>query len=145
MWLSSSARLGRRIVVTVLGVAVLILGIVLLALPGPGVLIIALGFLILSSEYEWARRRFELARDKAAYLARQAVAKPWSTVVSILGALALIAVGFVWGAVSAVPFSSWWTGGSLIFGGVVALGTIIYSIFSVRRDANAEPAEANAR
>ena len=45
---------------TVVGVAVLALGIALLALPGPGVLVIALGFFILSSEYEWARRRFEI-------------------------------------------------------------------------------------
>ncbi len=55
---------------TVLGLAVLGLGVALLALPGPGVLVIALGFLILSTEYDWARRRFEIARDKAADLAR---------------------------------------------------------------------------
>jgi Putative transmembrane protein (PGPGW) len=126
--LRSSARAVRRVVVTLLGGAVLALGIVLLALPGPGVLVIALGFLILSSEYEWARRRFETARKTAADLADQAVAKPWSTVLSILGSLALIAAGFVWGAVSALPFSSWWTGGSLIFGGLAALTTILVSV-----------------
>jgi uncharacterized protein (TIGR02611 family) len=139
----SSARLIRRVVVTVVGVAVLGLGIALLALPGPGVLVIALGFLILSVEYEWARRYFEMARQKASDLADQAVAKPWSTVLSILASLGLIAAGVIWGSVSAVPFSSWWTGGSLIFGGVAALATIIFSLRQAqahrRRLANASP------
>src|SRR5580704_2021122 len=81
--LRSSARVVRRVLVTVLGVAVLGLGVVLLALPGPGVLVIALGFLILSTEYDWARRRFESARRQAAALAVQAVGKPWSTALSI--------------------------------------------------------------
>ena len=58
----------RRVGVTIVGVAVLGLGVVLLALPGPGVLIIALGFLILSSEYEWARKYFDKARKSAADL-----------------------------------------------------------------------------
>jgi hypothetical protein len=139
----SSARLIRRVVVTVAGVAVLGLGIALLALPGPGVLVIALGFLILSVEYEWARRYFEMARQKASDLADQAVAKPWSTVLSIFASLGLIAAGLIWGSVSAVPFSSWWTGGSLIFGGVAALTTIIFSLRQAqahrRRLANANP------
>jgi uncharacterized protein (TIGR02611 family) len=131
--LNSSARLIRRVVVTVVGVAVLGLGIALLALPGPGVLVIALAFLILSTEYEWARRRFEAARDKAADLADQAVKKPWSTALSILGSLGLIAAGILWGVVSALPFSSWWTGGSLIFGGLAALTTILVSLRQARR------------
>lgn len=124
----SSARLARRIVVTIVGLAVLGLGIALLALPGPGVLVIALGFLILSVEYEWARRYFEIARKKASDLADQAVANPWSTALSMLAAVGLIAAGIVWGLVPAIPFSSWWSGGSLIFGGVVALTTIIVSL-----------------
>lgn len=109
------------------------LGIALLALPGPGVLVVALGFLILSTEYDWARRRFETARDKAAELAAQTVKRPWSTVLSMLGALGLVAAGIVWGVVSAVPFSSWWTGGSLIFGGLAALATILVSLRQARR------------
>ncbi len=143
----SGALLVRRIVVTVVGLAVLGLGIALLALPGPGVLVVALGFLILSLEYEWARRHFETARRKAADLADQAVAKPWSTALSILAALGLIAAGVLWGAVSALPFSSWWTGGSLIFGGLAALITILVSIRQARghgkpKRSESEPAEA---
>jgi uncharacterized protein (TIGR02611 family) len=138
--LRSSARVVRRVLVTVLGVAVLGLGIVLLALPGPGVLVIALGFLILSTEYDWAKRRFESARRQAAALAVQAVAKPWSTALSILAALGLIAVGIALGTVPSLPFSSWWTGGSLIFGGTVALATILVSLREARRGPDGDPA-----
>jgi hypothetical protein len=137
--LRSSAQLVRRVIVTALGVAVLGLGIALLALPGPGVLVIALGFLILSSEYDWARRRFESARGKAADLADQAVSNPWSTVASIVASLALAGAGIAWGAVPAIPFSSWWTGGSMIFGGLVALTTIIVSLRQARHQ-NPPPA-----
>lgn len=50
-----------RIVVTVFGVAVIIAGIVLLPLPGPGWLIIFLGLAILSLEYVWARHLLRYA------------------------------------------------------------------------------------
>ena len=137
----SSARAARRVVVSVLGAAVLGLGIVLLALPGPGVLVIALGFLILSSEYDWARRQFESARQKAADLADQAVAKPWSTALSVLAALGLVGLGVALGTVPALPFSSWWTGGSLIFGGLAALATIVVSLRQAKAArGSAEPA-----
>ncbi len=142
--LRSSARAVRRVLVTVLGVAVLGFGVVLLALPGPGVLVIALGFFILSWEYDWARRRFETARRKAAELAQQAVAKPWSTVLSILASLGLVALGVAEGMVSALPFSSWWTGGSLIFGGVVALATILVSLSQARNSSRGGVEKASA-
>jgi TRAP-type C4-dicarboxylate transport system permease small subunit len=133
MVLTASVRFVRRVLVTVAGVVVLGFGIALLVLPGPGVLVIALGFLILSLEYEWARRRYESARQTAVALADQAVGRPWSTVLSIAASLALICAGIVWGAASEVPFSSWRTGGSVIFGGLAALITIIVSIRQARR------------
>src|SRR4051812_11010125 len=99
MLLRSGARLVRRAVVTVVGVAILAVGAVLLVVPGPGFLVIALGLFTLSLEYEWARRRLGYVQQKVTELADLAVAKPLSTVGSILGALALIAGGIVLGAV----------------------------------------------
>nr|WP_322752284.1 PGPGW domain-containing protein [Frankia sp. Cas3] len=135
--LNRSARLVRRIVVTVLGVGVLGVGVALLALPGPGFLIVALGFFILSLEYPWARRRFERARQKAADLADQAAAAVWSSVFTIVFGLAMVAAGVAWIVVEALPFSSPWTGGSLIFGGLVILITMLVSLWQARpvRDA----------
>ena len=62
-----STRTGRiawRTVVTVLGVAIIGGGIVLLPLPGPGWLIIFAGLGLLATEYEWASRLLRFARRK---------------------------------------------------------------------------------
>jgi hypothetical protein len=44
------------LVVSVVGGTVILLGLVLLVIPGPGLLTIALGLAILTSEFLWARR-----------------------------------------------------------------------------------------
>jgi uncharacterized protein (TIGR02611 family) len=51
-----------RIGVTVLGVAVVAVGIVLLPLPGPGWLIIFAGLGVLATEYAWASQLLTRAR-----------------------------------------------------------------------------------
>lgn len=132
MLLRSSARLLRRVVVTLVGVAILALGAILLVAPGPGFLVIALGLFTLGLEYEWARRRLETVQQRVADLADLAVAKPWSTAGSILAALGLIAGGIVFGVVTTLPASGWWTGGSLIAGGAIALATIGVSLCHAR-------------
>jgi uncharacterized protein (TIGR02611 family) len=58
-------RSGKRIAVTVAGVAVILVGLALLVLPGPGWLVIFAGLAILSTEYVWARRLLEKAKEKA--------------------------------------------------------------------------------
>src|SRR5262245_18506377 len=58
-------RNGNRIGITIAGFAVILAGIALLVLPGPGWLLIFAGLAILSTEYVWARRLLEKARAKA--------------------------------------------------------------------------------
>ena len=53
-----------RVVVGVVGTLVIALGIVLLPLPGPGWLVIFAGLAILASEFTWAERLLDFARDK---------------------------------------------------------------------------------
>ncbi len=43
-------------IVIIFGFTILLLGIALLFLPGPGILIIILGLFVLSAEYVWAKR-----------------------------------------------------------------------------------------
>jgi uncharacterized protein (TIGR02611 family) len=57
-------RLAWRIGVTVVGVAVIAGGIVLLPLPGPGWLIIFAGLGILATEYAWAARLLGWVREQ---------------------------------------------------------------------------------
>ncbi len=58
-------RNGKRILVVIAGSAVLIAGVAMLVLPGPGLLTIAAGLAILASEFEWAERWMERVKDRA--------------------------------------------------------------------------------
>lgn len=53
--LDGSPRL-KKAIVGVIGTTILVIGLVLLVLPGPAVLVIPLGLAILASEFAWARR-----------------------------------------------------------------------------------------
>jgi len=48
----------KRIVVTVIGFIVLIIGILLIVFPGPAFIVIPIGLAILATEYEWAKKVF---------------------------------------------------------------------------------------
>ena len=58
-------RSGKRIAVTIAGGAVLLAGVALLILPGPGWLLIFIGLGILATEYVWAERLLKAAKRKA--------------------------------------------------------------------------------
>jgi hypothetical protein len=45
-----------KMIVGVIGGVLITAGILLLVLPGPGLLLIALGILVLASEFEWAKK-----------------------------------------------------------------------------------------
>ena len=57
-------RNGQRIAVTIAGFVVLLAGVALLVLPGPGWVLIFAGLAILSTEYMWARRLLVKAKDE---------------------------------------------------------------------------------
>lgn len=52
----TTLKQAKRAIVIVIGFTVLVLGIVLIVLPGPGTLVIPLGLAILATEFVWARR-----------------------------------------------------------------------------------------
>jgi uncharacterized protein (TIGR02611 family) len=58
-------RNGKRIAVSVVGFILLLLGLVMLVTPGPGLLLIVAGLAVLASEYVWAERALNFAREKA--------------------------------------------------------------------------------
>ncbi|WP_243076095.1 TIGR02611 family protein [Microbacterium sp. SS28] len=57
-WVTERPRLelAYRAVVAVIGVTLTLVGIVLLALPGPGWITVFLGLAVLGTEFHWARR-----------------------------------------------------------------------------------------
>lgn len=46
----------RKLVYTVVGITVLLIGVAMIVLPGPAFIVIPIGLAILASEYAWARR-----------------------------------------------------------------------------------------
>ncbi len=46
----------RRIVITVIGLTVILVGVIMIVAPGPATLVIPIGLAILGLEYAWARR-----------------------------------------------------------------------------------------
>jgi uncharacterized protein (TIGR02611 family) len=58
-----SIRVFKRFIVGLIGFPLLAVGIVLIPLPGPGVLVSLLAFFILSLEFDWAERYFNQAKD----------------------------------------------------------------------------------
>ncbi|MBW3644840.1 MAG: PGPGW domain-containing protein [Actinobacteria bacterium] len=55
----------RRVAVAVLGGALIIVGVALLALPGPGMVVVAAGFAVLATEFPWAKSWLAAARRRA--------------------------------------------------------------------------------
>lgn len=58
-------REGTRILVGIAGGAVVLAGLVLLPLPGPGLLVVLAGLAILATQFEWAQDLLERVRARA--------------------------------------------------------------------------------
>jgi tellurite resistance protein TerC len=65
IWNTENIKLVRRVIVSVIGATVLLIGIALLVLPGPAFIVIPLGLAILATEYAWARRWLRKVRRMA--------------------------------------------------------------------------------
>jgi cation:H+ antiporter len=122
------ARYARRAVVTLAGVVLLALGAVLLVAPGPGLIVVALGLLVLGTEYEWAKRHATSTLRRARVAADQAAARPAAFAGTAAFALGLIALGVVLVVVDDLPGSGWSSGISLVFSGAVTLTTLAWAV-----------------
>jgi uncharacterized protein (TIGR02611 family) len=128
----------RKIGVLILGWLLVIVGIAALVLPGPGLLLLFLGLALLSTEYAWARTRVDPVKERALKAARDGVQSKTRIAVSIVSALAIVAVGVVWGLNPEIPefgifgprlpFGGWGTGTTLVLSGLIALALVIESI-----------------
>ena len=56
-------RTARRVTVLVVGSTVILLGIIMLVTPGPGLLVIPIGLAILGAEFAWARLWLRRVRE----------------------------------------------------------------------------------
>jgi len=67
----------KKFFIALIGGTVLLLGVIMLALPGPGALVIAGGVAILATEFLWARRAMRKAKGVVAKARRKSGLKDW--------------------------------------------------------------------
>ncbi|GAA1780342.1 PGPGW domain-containing protein [Nocardioides hankookensis] len=133
----------KRIVLEVVGWVLVLAGIAALVLPGPGLLMLFAGLVVLSQQYEWAERRVAPVERMAKRAASEGVETWWRVALSALGGLCILGFGVLWIVDPAAPGwwpvrESWWliggpaTGITLVLSGFIALGLLAYSYWKYR-------------
>jgi hypothetical protein len=129
-----TSKIGR-IGLEILGWLLLAAGVAALVLPGPGLLLLAVGLWVLAKNYRWADRLLDPVK-RAAYRGAAEGVKTWPRILmSTLLALGLIAIGVFWGIRPPAPgwwpidqkfwlIGGWGTGAFLIVSGLLALGLL---------------------
>jgi uncharacterized protein (TIGR02611 family) len=131
-------KAAQRVVLEVLGWILVVLGIAGLLLPGPGLLPLFAGLVLLSQQYDWAERRVRPVERAAKKAAAESVQSWFKITLSLLGVSWLVGLGIFWGVRPAAPDwwplrEDWWllggwaAGGTLIASGILALAMIVYS------------------
>lgn len=120
-WLRVIARNAKRLMVLILGVAVLLAGAVMLVMPGPGVLVIILGLIILATEFAWAERVLDRTTATAAGAASRVTDNGTGRAALALSGVSMI----IGGIVGAMLFPSLIVVGvSVSIAGVIGLVTL---------------------
>jgi uncharacterized protein (TIGR02611 family) len=65
VWNLENIKIVKRVIVSVIGATILLIGVALLILPGPAFIVIPVGLAILATEYAWARRWLKKVRRMA--------------------------------------------------------------------------------
>ena len=119
----------KRVTIAILGGVVVLIGVALLVLPGPGLLLVLAGLLILAAEFPALERYVDPVRDRAMKAAEDSVSSPLRIAGSVLAGLGLVAAGVLWGlrVFPWLPFPGWSTGSSLILSAIVLFALLGWS------------------
>ncbi|MGJ9413546.1 PGPGW domain-containing protein [Aeromicrobium sp. CF4.19] len=129
-----------------LGWVLVVVGILLMPLPGPGTLIVVSGVALLSRHYSWARRILDPLKAWAMEAAEAGVQTIPRITLSFLGGLWIFAVGVIWWIGPTIPefellgvafgpdlpAQGWVTALGLIASAIVAWALIVYSMYRWR-------------
>jgi uncharacterized protein (TIGR02611 family) len=94
-----------RIVVGVVGLLIVVGGLALVPLPGPGWVIVFVGLAVWASEFEWAQRLLHFARERLRMWSEWLKPRPWwvKGLVGLGTAVLVCAVFYLLFLVSGVP------------------------------------------
>ncbi|WP_246490328.1 TIGR02611 family protein [Brevibacterium oceani] len=101
-----TARLYRTIVGG-LGTLIVLIGLVLVPLPGPGWLIVIIGLFIISSEFQWARRLLHFVRVNVEKWTRWIMAQRLWVRWTVGAVTAAFVAVVVWGVLKVVGLPDW--------------------------------------
>jgi hypothetical protein len=65
-------RNSKRVAISIVGGLLVLAGLAMVVLPGPGILVVALGFAVLGTEYAWAAQALERTKRTATDAGRSA-------------------------------------------------------------------------
>ena len=124
----------KRSAVTLLGGALLVLGLAMMVLPGPGILVIVAGLAVLATEYVWARRLLVRAKKEATKAQEAAVSSPSRLGATIAFGVVLLGLGvaMLLKRHLDLPFWSPVTGGILAVTALILLTTTYLSYRAAR-------------
>lgn len=117
----------KKIGAALLGGFLVLVGIALLVLPGPGFLLIAAGLVILASQFEWAEKYLDYAKGKAQQGVDEVAKSWWRALFALVCALALVAAGVLAIAGVDLPFVNTLSAVLLVVGGLFLVGTVVYA------------------
>ena len=122
----------RRALIAVAGGVLTVVGVILLVLPGPGLVLVLAGLLVLASEFPAVSRYVAPVRERAMKTAQDSVATPVRIAATATGGALLIAAGIVWATQDWLPLSSWSAGSSLILSGLIVFALLVWSYRRMR-------------
>ena len=132
--------LARKIIFGVVGGLLVIVGVALLVLPGPGLLLVLGGLLVLANAFPAVQRFVHPVERRATQAMEESACSPLRLVFSVGTGLVLIGAGVVWGLFPTLPLGGWATGMSLILSGLILLGLLVVSYRKVAQQRRTPPA-----
>jgi hypothetical protein len=132
----------KTTVIAVLGGLLTLAGIAMLALPGPGFVLVAAGLAVLATRFSWAKKPLDYAKDKAKAGVEEVCKSPWRAAGSVLAALVLVALGVVSLAGVDLPFVNVFMAISLILSGLFLVGTVVFARHREKASGNEKGTES---
>lgn len=128
----------KRLAVGVVGCVLLLVGVTLLVLPGPGFVLIAGALALLATQFEWAKRPLDYAKDKASVGIEEVATSKFRASLAVVCALGMVAIGVVELAGVRLPHVNALTAVMLILSGLFLVGTLVYAVVRARSNAAAD-------